>query len=71
MPKYPIIMIFGYSGTIGLRESLVMFASIYLLELTYACITAWPAWIIATFLKIREGIDVYNINTNFNPFIFK
>ncbi|MGQ3888336.1 queuosine precursor transporter [Legionella sp. CNM-1927-20] len=66
-----IIMIFGYSGTIDFNAAIKMFFSIYILELLYACILAWPAGLISGFLKIKEGLDVYDTHTNFNPFSFK
>ncbi|WP_131784005.1 queuosine precursor transporter [Legionella gresilensis] len=66
-----VIMIFGYSGTVDFNAAIKMFFSIYLLELVYACILAWPAGLISGFLKIKEGLDVYDIHTNFNPFSFK
>ena len=66
-----VIIIFGYSGTVDTQASLSMFFSIYALELLYAAITAWPAWLIAGYLKIKERLDVYDLNTNFNPFNFK
>jgi hypothetical protein len=66
-----IIMLFGYSGIVDIHSAIIMVFSIYALELFYACITAWPAWLISGFLKIRENLDVYDTNTNFNPFNFK
>ena len=66
-----IIMLFGYSGMLDTRSAINMFFSIYGLELLYACITAWPAWLISGFLKIKEQLDVYDIHTNFNPFSLK
>lgn len=66
-----IIMLFGYWGTVSLHSGIVMFFSIYLLELIYACLTAWPAWLITGYLKIQEQLDVYDDHTDFNPFRFK
>ena len=66
-----LIMLLGYSGTVDLRTSLIMFSSIYLIELLYACITVWPAWLLSGYLKIKENLDVYDTKTNFNPFILK
>jgi uncharacterized integral membrane protein (TIGR00697 family) len=66
-----IIIIFGYSGIVDVHSAIIMFFSIYALELVYACLTAWPAWLISGFLKLKENLDVYDINTNFNPFNFK
>jgi uncharacterized integral membrane protein (TIGR00697 family) len=65
-----VIMIFGYSGSINFHDSINMFLSIYCLELLFACITAWPSWLISGFLKIKEQLDVYDTTTNFNPFNF-
>lgn len=66
-----VIIIFGYTGTMGNKQALIMFLSIYLIELIYACLLAWPAWLVVGFLKIKERIDVYDIGTNFNPFHLK
>lgn len=63
-----IIMIFGYSGTVDSHKLIKMFLSIYVLELIYSLILAWPASLIAGFLKIQEGLDVYDTSTNFSPF---
>ncbi|OGT43662.1 MAG: hypothetical protein A3F42_02225 [Gammaproteobacteria bacterium RIFCSPHIGHO2_12_FULL_37_34] len=66
-----IIMIFGYSGTVDTRSAIHMFFSIYSVELLYACIAAWPAWLTSGFLKLKEQLDVYDIHTNFSPFSLK
>ena len=65
-----VITLFGYLGTVDLQEAIRMFISIYLLELIYAAILTWPAWFLACYLKIKEAIDVYDVETNFNPFSF-
>jgi len=65
-----IIIVFGYMGTVSFKEAVEMFFFIYLLEFLYSCVLAWPAWFIAGFLKFKEKLDVYDINTNFNPFKF-
>jgi uncharacterized PurR-regulated membrane protein YhhQ (DUF165 family) len=65
-----VIMLLGYSGTVDFHSGMIMFVSIYSLELLYACLTAWPAWLLSGFLKIREKLDVYDTSTNFNPFKF-
>ena len=66
-----IIMICGYWGTVDAQSAIKMFFSIYSLELLYACILVWPAWITSGFLKLKEQLDVYDIHTNFNPFSLK
>ncbi|EKD71097.1 MAG: hypothetical protein ACD_46C00272G0002 [uncultured bacterium] len=66
-----VIMIFGYSGTMTLHNLIIMFVSIYIVELIYAVLLAWPAWLLTGFLKLKENMDVYDTKTNFNPFSFK
>ena len=66
-----IIMILGYSNTVDIHAAIKMFFSIYALELAFACLAAWPAWILSGFLKIKEELDVYDLNTNFSPFTLK
>lgn len=64
-----VIMTFGYSGTVNFRSGIIMFFSIYMLELIYACVMVWPAWLLTGFLKMKEQLDVYDTSTNFNPFV--
>ena len=66
-----IIILFGYAGRVDSKTAFNMFFSIYILELLYACFTAWPAWMICGYLKIKEKLDVYDTSTNFNPFYLK
>lgn len=66
-----VIIIFGYVGTVSIKNAAIMFVSIYALEFLYAVLLAWPALLLTGFLKSKENIDVYDTNTNFNPFSFK
>lgn len=65
-----IIIIFGYSWTMDFKSAIVMFFSIYLLELLYSLITIWPASLLAGFLKFKENLNVYDTKINYNPFSF-
>ena len=65
-----IIKLFGYAWTVDLRSGIKMFFSIYFLELIYACLTVWPAWLLSGYLKIKAQLDVYDFQTNLNPFKF-
>jgi hypothetical protein len=64
-----IIAYFG-TQTVDALAAFKMFCFIYLIELIFAVLTAWPASLIAGWLKIREGIDVYDMQNTFNPFKF-
>ncbi|HSW68654.1 MAG TPA: queuosine precursor transporter [Gammaproteobacteria bacterium] len=67
-----IIVVVGFSGEeINLIKSWIMFKSTYACEISYAFILVVPAALTATFLKRSENVDVYDYNTNFNPFFFK
>jgi uncharacterized integral membrane protein (TIGR00697 family) len=41
---------------------------IYLIKLAYVCVFAIPAALLATTIKKKGEIDVYDYNVNFNPF---
>lgn len=66
-----IIMIGFVGKDINLSQMWVMFKSTFSLEVLYALALAFPASVIANFLKDREKIDVYDHDTNYNPFNFK
>ena len=48
----------------------IMFKSTYSLEIADALIFVVPAALVTKFLKKSENIDVYDYDTNFNPFHF-
>jgi len=67
-----IIIAIGFSGKeLNLAQSWIMFKSTYSLELLYAFILVVPAALTTKFLKRAENVDVYDNDTNFNPFNFK
>lgn len=67
-----IVIAIGFSGNeLDLAQSWVMFKSTYSLELLYAFILVIPAAMVTKFLKRVENVDVYDNDTNFNPFNFK
>ncbi len=67
-----IVLVVGFYGNeVNLPALWVLFKSTYLLEIFYAMILILPASLITGFLKRAEGVDVYDKNTNFNPFNFK
>lgn len=56
-------------GHLSLRQILVIIGSSYALKIIYAVILAAPNTLIAKYLKKLEGVDIYDHNVNFNPFI--
>jgi queuosine precursor transporter len=63
------IIMAGFIGKdIALSQLWTMFKSTFSLEVLYAFALAIPASIIANYLKDKEKIDVYDHNTNYNPF---
>jgi len=49
-----ITMIIGYSGTVNFVELLKMGTVVYLLELFYAIIFAWPAWLLIGYARYKN-----------------
>lgn len=67
-----IIIAIGFTGKdLNLDQSWIMFKSTYSLEVLYALLLVIPAALTTKFLKIAENVDVYDVDTNFNPFNFK
>jgi queuosine precursor transporter len=67
-----IVIITGFSGKeIDLYKTWIMLKSTYSMEVLYAFLLVGPAAVFARILKQKEGVDVYDHNTNFNPFALK
>jgi uncharacterized integral membrane protein (TIGR00697 family) len=65
-----IVDILNYTGKLSTHDLITMMVTGYLWKMSFAIILVFPAWLLVRFLKKSEGIDYYDINTNFNPFIF-
>lgn len=65
-----VVDILNYTGKLSTHDLISMMISGYLWKMSFAVILVFPAWLLVRFLKKSEGIDYYDINTNFNPFIF-
>lgn len=50
-------------------DLILMMFSGYSWKLGFAVLLTFPAWLLVKYLKNRENIDHYDVNTNFNPFI--
>lgn len=51
-----------------LDKLIFLSANVIIYRICLTIILAWPANIVAQFLKKAEKLDVYDINTNFSPF---
>jgi uncharacterized integral membrane protein (TIGR00697 family) len=63
-----VTILFGFSGNIHWSKLIHMIFSVYPVEVVYSLLGVWPASIITGFLKLEEQLDVYDTETNFNPF---
>ncbi len=63
-----VTILFGFTGNIHWSQLIYMILSVYSVEVFYSLLGVWPASIITGFLKLEEQLDVYDTETNFNPF---
>jgi hypothetical protein len=64
-----IVDLLNYTGKMPTVDLSIMMLSGFLWKMVFAVFLAFPAWLLVRHLKKVEGIDHYDINTNFNPFI--
>lgn len=60
----PIVFI----GMLSSNQVFTIVVSTYVIKLIFAVVSIFPANVIQYILKKAEGIDIYDTNTNFNPF---
>lgn len=58
----------GFIGLIPSNKIITLVISTYLIKILYAVIFVYLGVISVKFLKKKEGIDVYDYHTDFNPF---
>ncbi len=63
-----IVDILNYTGKMPLNEIGWMMICGFMFKMTYVLVMLFPSWLCVKFLKKFEGIDYYDINTNFSPF---
>lgn len=63
-----IVGLMGFLGFMSIDHIVRFIISDYVLKIGFACLFVIPAYVIQRILKRIEGVDVYDINTNFNPF---
>lgn len=65
-----IVDFLNYQGKMNHHYLGWMMVCGYFWKMGFATMMVFPAWIIVRYLKRIEQVDHYDINTNFNPFIF-
>lgn len=66
-----VLFIFiAFAGTIPLNDLLKSIPAVYIFKVVYEIAATPLTYAIVKFLKRKEGIDVYDYNTNFSPFKF-
>lgn len=60
----------NYSGKLSASELVRLMYCGYSWKMCSAFIMVIPAWLVVRWLKRVEKVDHYDVNTNFNPFIF-
>lgn len=65
-----IVVSLNYFGTMTIENLIWLMISGYIWKMCALLALTFPSWILVKFLKHTEKVDYYDINTNFNPFIF-
>ncbi|MEX2263708.1 MAG: queuosine precursor transporter [Bryobacteraceae bacterium] len=63
-----VVMILAFGGSLSMELIGTLIASGYLAKVAYEAAATPLTYLIVNFLKRKEGIDVYDYNTDFNPF---
>lgn len=66
-----IVDILNYTGKMPTCDLVSMMFMGYAWKMVAAILLVFPSWLIVKLLKRSEGIDHFDIQTNFNPFILR
>ncbi len=66
-----IFSIVAFWGVIPLRELGIMILTVWFIKTAYEAFATPLTYAIVNFLKRREGVDVYDYDTRFNPFVLE
>ena len=64
-----VFMILAFAGTIPMATLFVAVLTQWLVKSTYEAVATPLTYIVVNFLKRKEGIDVFDYDTNFNPLL--
>lgn len=63
-----IIMTLGFAGTLPVRTIVILILSGYAAKVVYEVAFTPLTYAVVNFLKRREGVDIFDRRTDFNPF---
>ncbi len=66
-----IFSLIAFLGVIPLREIGIMILTVWAFKTVYEAIVTPVTYLVVNFLKRREGMDVYDYDTRFNPFVLE
>lgn len=58
----------AFGGTMPVEKIINIMIVAYVIKILYAIVAVFPATLIVAYIKTKIGVDVYDYNTNFNPF---
>jgi uncharacterized integral membrane protein (TIGR00697 family) len=62
-----IFVTLAFSGVVPLEAMVVMIATQWLVKSAYEALATPVTYAVVGFLKRREGVDIYDRDTSFNP----
>ncbi|MCS7026532.1 MAG: queuosine precursor transporter [Bryobacteraceae bacterium] len=63
-----VVIVLAFAGTVGFKEILNLIFSGYFGKVLYEAAATPLTYVVVNGLKRAEGIDIYDTNTDFNPF---
>lgn len=66
-----VVLSIAFWGTMALPALGLMILTHWLVKTAYETVATPLTYVVVTFLKKREGIDAYDADTDFNPFLIK
>jgi uncharacterized integral membrane protein (TIGR00697 family) len=65
-----VFMILAFAGTIPMAALLLAILTQWLMKSAYEAVATPFTYVVVNFLKRKEGIDVFDYDTRFNPLLF-
>jgi queuosine precursor transporter len=62
-----IVLSIGFAGVLPVSTILIMILSHWFVKVSYEIIATPVTYLVVNYLKKKEGMDVYDYTTNFNP----
>ena len=65
-----VVILIAFWGTVSPHHLLVMIGSSYGFKVVYEVVATPLTYLVVGWLKRAEGVDAWDVGTNFNPFAF-